>query len=134
VPVEVAVLELHPGALRGLGDEADLDLAGVVRVRLDLPLRVDVPAEHDPVRRFAFQDAGPPALAAVDSPVVDVTAGLGLEHGLGDRCAQQVVFRRLEVAEPRGEEGERPFDRRLDDDLAADHRGCCLGHGVSSLG
>jgi len=37
VPVDVAVLELDPSALLGLGDEPDLDLAGVVRFSLDLP-------------------------------------------------------------------------------------------------
>jgi hypothetical protein len=38
VPVDVAVLEFYAGAVRGFGDEADLDLAGVVRVGFDLPL------------------------------------------------------------------------------------------------
>src|SRR5262249_27563139 len=67
VPVEVTVLQLDPGAGRGLGDEPDLDLAGVVRVGLDLPLRADVPAEHHPVRWFVGQDPRPAALAAVDA-------------------------------------------------------------------
>src|SRR5256886_11727879 len=71
VPVEVAVLQLHPGAVRGLGDERDLDLAGELRVGLDLPLRADVPAEHDPVGWFVGQDPRPAALAAVHGPVVD---------------------------------------------------------------
>ena len=39
----------------------------------------------------------PSALAAVDAPVGDVAADLRFEHGLGDRCAEQVVLRRLEV-------------------------------------
>src|SRR5207248_7765045 len=83
VPVEVAVLQLDPGALRGFGDEGDLDLAGVVRVGFDLPLRADVPAEHDSVRWFVSEHARPAAFAAVDAPVVDVAADLRLEHGLG---------------------------------------------------
>src|SRR3954451_18464906 len=83
VPVEVAVLELDAGALRGLGDELHLDLAGVVRIRLDLPLRADVPAEHDAGGRFVGEDGRPPALAAVGAAVGDVAAELRVEHGLG---------------------------------------------------
>ena len=63
----------------------DLDLAGVVRVGLDLPLRADVPAEHHPVRRLVGEDPRPAALAAVGAAVVDVAADPRLEHGLGDR-------------------------------------------------
>src|SRR5947208_12817680 len=36
VAVEIAVLELHPGSLRALGDETHLDLAGLLEVGLDL--------------------------------------------------------------------------------------------------
>src|SRR3954454_10562250 len=39
VPVDVAVLELHARALGALGDEADLDLTGLGRIRLGLPVR-----------------------------------------------------------------------------------------------
>src|ERR1700735_3834634 len=95
VPVEVAVLQLDPGAVRSLGHEPDLDLAGQLRVGLDLPLRADVPAEHHPDRDPAGQrraglalplradvraehhpgwwlvgqDPGPPAFAAVHGAV-----------------------------------------------------------------
>src|ERR1700733_2505121 len=48
VPVEVAVLKFDPGPARFLGHEPDLDLAGQLRVGLDLPLRADVPAEYHP--------------------------------------------------------------------------------------
>jgi hypothetical protein len=127
------VLQLHPGALRGLRDEPDLDLAGEVLLGLDLPLRADVPTEHDPVRRFVGQDSRPAAFAAVDAPVVDVPADLRFEHGLGDRRPEEVVLRRFEVAEPFGEHGEGPFDRHLDHDLPAHHRIRCLGHELSSV-
>src|SRR4051794_26976481 len=50
--VEVAMLELDPRPLGRLGDEADLDLAGLVRIGLDLPPRADVPAEHETIRRL----------------------------------------------------------------------------------
>ena len=36
-------------------------------VGLDLPVRADVPAEHEPVRGFVGQDGRPRALAAVGS-------------------------------------------------------------------
>src|SRR5260221_464820 len=76
VPVEMAMFQLHPSALRVLGDESDLNLAGEVRVGLDLPLRADVPAEHDPVGWFVGQDPRPAAFAAIHAPVIDVTTDL----------------------------------------------------------
>ena len=42
---------LDAGALGRLGDEPDLNLAGLGRVGLDLPLRVDVPADQNAVGR-----------------------------------------------------------------------------------
>src|SRR6266542_2181774 len=92
VPVEVAVLELDPGALRVLRDEADLDLAGVLRLGLDLPRRADVPAEHDPLRWLVDQHAGPVTLAAVGAAVVDVAADPRFEDGLGDWRREQVAL------------------------------------------
>src|ERR1035437_9677015 len=84
VPAEVAVLQFDPGAVRSLGHEPDLDLAGQLRVGLDLPVRADVPAEYHAGWGLVGQDPRPPALAAVDGAVVDVPAGVGLEHCLGD--------------------------------------------------
>src|SRR5207249_7748136 len=74
VPIELAVLQLDPRPLGALGDEAHLDLTGLLEIGLDLPLRVDVPAEHDTVRRLVGEHSGPSALAPVDPPVVDVAA------------------------------------------------------------
>jgi hypothetical protein len=85
VPVEAAVLQLDPGAVRSLGHKPDLDLAGQLRVGLDLPLRADVPAEYHAGWRLVGQDPRPPAFAAVDGAVVDVPADAGLEDCLGDR-------------------------------------------------
>ena len=76
------------GALRSLGHEADVDLARLVVIGLDLPLRADVPAERGPVGRLVHEHAGPAALAAVDAAVVDVAADARLEDGLGDRCVR----------------------------------------------
>src|SRR3954447_4629570 len=55
VPVDVPVLKLDPGPARGLGVEADLDLAGLGLVGLDGPPRADVPAEHHPARGVVGQ-------------------------------------------------------------------------------
>src|SRR5450755_39899 len=106
VPVEVAVLQLDPGAVRSLGHEPDLDLAGQLRVGLDLPLRADVPAEYHAGGRLVGQDPRPPAFAAVDGAVVDVPAAGAVEACLGDRGRERVVLRRPEVAEAFGERGE----------------------------
>src|SRR6202453_4473519 len=134
MPVDVAVLQLDQGPPRSLGGEADLDLAGVVRLGLDLPLRTDVPAEHHAVRRVVGEYTGPAALAAVPTAVVDVATHPRFEDGLGDRYLEHVVLRRLEFAEPLGEYSEGPFDRRLHSDLPADHGGRFLGHGSSTSG
>src|ERR1700735_4760323 len=112
VPVEVAVFQLDPGAVRSLGHETDLDLAGQFRVGLDLPLRADVPAEYHAVWWLVGQDPRPPALTAVYGAVVDMPAAVGLEDCLGDRRREQVVLGRLEVAEPFGERREGLLDRR----------------------
>src|SRR5580700_11124924 len=131
VPVEVAVLQFDPGAVRPVGHEPDLDLAGQLRVGLDLPLRADVPAEYHAGGRLVGQDPRPPALAAVDGAVVDVAADAGLEDGLGDRGREQVVLRRLEVAEPLGERCEGLLERRVDHHLLADNGTIGSGHGLS---
>src|SRR5580693_617241 len=132
VPVEVAVLQFDPGAVRPLGHEPDLHLAGQFRVRLDPPLRADVPAEYHAVWWLVGQDPRPPALTSVHRAVVDVAADAGLEYGLGDRRRQQVVLRRLEVAESLGERREGLLDWRLDHHLLADHGDLGSGHELSS--
>src|SRR4051812_12585669 len=132
VAIEIAMLERDASAIRCLGDEAHLDLAGAVRVGLDLPSRVDVPADDDPVRRLICEHPRPAALAPVDATVVDVATDSRLEDGLGDVDAEHVVLARLERAEVIGKDGERALDRRLDDDLVADGRRCCWrGHQTS---
>src|SRR5947209_428686 len=70
VAVEVAVLELDPRALVGLGDEADLHLAGPLQIGLELPVGAYVPADHHSVRRLVGQHPRPPALASVHAPVI----------------------------------------------------------------
>jgi hypothetical protein len=131
VPVEVTVLQFDPGTVRSLSHEPDLDLAGQLRVGLDLPLRADVPAEYDAGWWLVGQDPRPPALAAVDGAVVDVPADVGLEDCLGDRRREQVVLWRLEVAEPLGERREGLLSRRVDQHLLADNGDLGPGHGLS---
>src|SRR5450755_73238 len=133
VPVEVAVLQFDPGPVRSLGHEPDLDLAAQLRVGLDLPLRADVPAEDHAGWWLVGQDPRPPAFAAVDATVVDVPADVGLEDCLGDRGREQVVLRRLEVAEPLGERCEGLLGRRVDHHLLADNGDLGSGHGLSSV-
>ena len=90
--VEIAVLELHSCALRTLGDEAHLHLAGLCGIALDLPLRADVPAEHDSVRRLVREHTRPARLAAVDTLVIDVAADTGLEDCLGDIDGKPILL------------------------------------------
>src|ERR1700736_3699955 len=81
VPVEIAVLDLDPGPLGSLGHETYLPLADLGRVGLDLPVRADVPTEHDTPRRLVHQDVRPMALAAIDAAVIEVPADTGFEYG-----------------------------------------------------
>jgi len=58
VAIEVAVLELDARALRRLGDEAHLDLARLLGVRLDLPARV-APSRGSNTRSAVISDRAP---------------------------------------------------------------------------
>src|SRR6516164_7405395 len=116
----MTVLEFQARPLRSLSDETNLDLAGVARVGLELPLRADVPAEDDSTRWLIGEDASPAAFAPVGGAVVDMAADPRLESGLGDLCTEQIVLGRFEVPEALDECGEGTLDRRVDDDLATD--------------
>src|SRR5437764_12350363 len=133
--VQVAVLEHNAGPLRGLGDKADLDLAGPLAVGLDLPLRADVPAEDDPVWRLERQHSRPLALGAVDAAVIHPPADARLEHRLGDLDREHVVLARLDPIEVLGEHAKRSLDRGLDHDRAAGgrSRGLAVAAHSSSL-
>src|SRR5687767_11292529 len=74
VSIKVPVFKLNPRAFAALRDEADLDLAGSFEIRLDLPLRADVPADPDSVRRLVDEDARPTTLTSIHPPVIDLTA------------------------------------------------------------
>ena len=77
MPIEVAVLQLDPGAVGILGDEAHLDFADTVKIGLELPRRPEVPAEHDSGRWLIGQDPRPPTLATVLGAIVDVAPTRG---------------------------------------------------------
>src|SRR5258708_33409317 len=129
------MLELDPRAVWRLGDESHIDLAGFLKSGLDLPLRADVPADQDSVRRLVREHPSPVALAAVDASVVDVAPLAQLEDRLGDIHAEHVVLGRLETAEALGEDRERPLDWRLHNDLVADGCRCGrCGHETSCSG
>ena len=55
------MLELEALPLRRLRDEEHLDLAGVVLVGLELPLRADVPAEDHTMGGLIGENASPSA-------------------------------------------------------------------------
>ena len=126
--IEVAMLDLDARAFGGLGGEPDLDLAGLVGIGLDLPARVDVPADHHPVGRLAGQDASPVALAAVDAAIVDLAPHARLEDPLGDVDLEQVVLARPPRPDAFGKDRERFRDRSVDDCRGLDRRGCRLAH------
>src|SRR5262245_40330346 len=104
------VFELDAGPIGRLGDEADLDLAGSLGIRLDLPLRADIPTDHDSFRRLVDEDARPTALAAIDAAVIDMAADARLEHRLGDVDAEQVVLAWFDAIELVRECSECPLD------------------------
>src|SRR5215207_7373909 len=134
VAVEVAVLEFDTCALRGLGDEANLHLARLLEVGLDLPLRGDVPAEHDPVRRLIGEHARPLALAPIHAAVVDAPALASLEHRLRYLDVEHVVLARLDAVELLREDRERALDRDFDDDVGPhEFLACLCGHEFSSV-
>src|SRR5438094_3511855 len=110
VAIEVPVLELDARAVGRLADEAQLDLARLVEVGLELPLRADVPADDEAVRRLVGEHARPAALAAVDAAVVDVAALARLEDHVGELPLDDVVVRRPPAAHVVGEHRERPLD------------------------
>ena len=65
-----------------VGGEPDLDLAGVLGVGVELPRAVDLPGEHQPVRRLPGQDPAPVALGAVDAALVPAPADLAAPGSL----------------------------------------------------
>jgi hypothetical protein len=134
VTLEVAVFEVDPSALGGLGGEPHLDLTGLVEVGLDLPLRADVPADHDPMRWLVGEHPGEAALAAVDAAVVEASADAGLEHGRRELDLEQVVLARLEAPESFREDLEGALDRRLDDDRRPNRRRFVDAHRPSLVG
>src|SRR5215831_14562287 len=132
VPLEIAVFEIHSGPIRCLGGEPHIDFTCPRQVGLELPVRADVPAEHDSVRWFVGEHPREAAFAAVDAAVVKMPANPRLEHRLSDLDREQVVLARLEVSEILREDAERALDWRLDDDRGVDAGACCLCAHLSS--
>src|SRR6185437_8051036 len=131
--LQLSVLDLDASSLRRLGHEPHFPLTDLVRIGLDLPSRIDVPAEEHPVGRLVGQHACPAALAAVDATVVEVATNTRLEHRLGDRYSEYVVLGGLESAKSLSEDLERVFDRGLNHDgLFHGRTGCSAAHFDSS--
>ena len=95
----MTVFQFEARPFRRLSDEPDLDLTGVARVSLELPLGADVPAEDDPIGWFVREDPSPSALAPIGGAVIDMATNPRLEPALGYFGAEQVVLGRLEVTE-----------------------------------
>src|SRR6478609_12079344 len=93
------VPSVSAGAVVVLADEGELDFAGPVQVRSHLPVRSDVPAERDGVRRVEGKDSTPAADRAVDPTVVDVTSEVLLQDVLSDRNGKQVVLTRFDLVQ-----------------------------------
>src|SRR3954447_14299931 len=128
------MLKLDPGPVRAIGDEPDLDLAGVLGVGLQLPGRSDVPAEHHPARRVVDQDPCPPALAAVLAAVDYVPAHPRLEGRRDDRRSEEVVLAGLDRIEPLSERRKSAFRRPGHHNLVTYHGGIGgLGHSSSFI-
>src|SRR5262249_2802941 len=66
--LELAMLQLHQGRIRSLRDEPDLDLGTHRGVRL--PLAVEVPADHEALRRFPHRPLSPHRFRAPPPPLV----------------------------------------------------------------
>src|SRR5215470_16484609 len=91
-PLEIAMLELHQGRLRPLRDEPDLDLRAHGGVRL--PVAVEVPADHETLRRFPHQHLAHIGLRSVRAQFVPAPAQAWLQHrGLHRRLADGVGAR-----------------------------------------
>src|SRR5262249_49785443 len=121
-PVEVPVLQLDCGLSGTRLAEPDLDLAGVRGIRVELPSPVDLPGDHQPVRRLPGHHPTPAALAAVDAALVPPAALPRLQDGLGDVGRTDVVLGGPPRVERFGEHPERAVDRYADGDRPAQWR------------
>jgi drug/metabolite transporter (DMT)-like permease len=124
-PVEEPVFQLDrglPGAVRG---EPDLDLAGVGRIGVVLPLAVDLPRDDQPVRRVPGQHPAPVAFAAVIAPLVPPAPFAWFQDGVRHLGLADVVVPRPPGAERAREDVERPFYGHVERDLPADVRNRC---------
>src|SRR5262249_21649830 len=135
LPLDVAMLELDPRAIGRFRDELHLDFACFRGIGFNLPAWVDIPANHDALRRLVRQHASPMAFAAVNPAVVDMAADARLEHALGDFHGEQVVFSGKPMSDLLGETDERLLDGNLDDNLRTYRRLMGLsGHVISFRG
>src|SRR5215510_5606078 len=135
VSLDVAMLQLHARSIRRLGSEPHFNFARFRGIGLDLPIRIDTPANYDAFGRLIRQDPPPVTLGAVDAAVVDMAAYSGLEGPLGDFHSEQVVLGRKPTSDTVGEKGECPLNWCLNDDLRAycPFLGLCrCGHVISS--
>jgi hypothetical protein len=79
VGLELAVLQVDPRA-RAVGHEEDLDFR--LDCWVELPLRADLPGEHQPLRRLPQENAAPIAFTAVDAALQPTAPDPRLEDRL----------------------------------------------------
>src|SRR5829696_3660344 len=131
---EAAMLELDPGGGRAGGVEADLDLAGLGRVRLGHPVGADLPGEGQAGGRLPGQDPAPVQGEAVGASFEAVAALAGLDADRLQGVGGPGVRRRPPAGQV-GEGGERRFGRDRDGHGLADRLvGRVRGHRSSSAG
>lgn len=125
------MVEFDEGSPVAFGDEAHMHLAALGRVRLGLPIEVDVPAEDDFGRRVEDQDGRPAALGPVHAAIDDVPTDVWLEDHLGEGLSQEVLVGIPPCADVVREERERTLDRGVDDDGSPGSGGRVGGQGAS---
>src|SRR5262245_28512990 len=119
--LELAMLQLDARQRRTEHDEAHLHLGG--EIRIVLPVRADLPGEHDAAGRIPHQHLAPLAFAAVGGALEPAPAGARLDdRGLGILLADVVGRARPPRAVLLGEGAERARLTGFDGDLLAHGR------------
>jgi len=132
VAIEIAVLELDPGAARTFSDEGDLDLARIAEIGLQVPLRADVPGEHQAARRVIDEDPRPAGHPARGVAVIDVATRPRLEHGVAVLALEEVMLARPPRVHPLGEDLEGVLQWGVHEHGHLNGCSCCLDGHVSS--
>src|SRR5262245_18517759 len=91
IPIEAAVLEIDASRAAVKSGKRDLDLARALDVRLEFPLRRDLPGHDEPPRRIPDEDRAPRIVDAVHAVAVAAAADAALDHRSLERRRADVV-------------------------------------------